>query len=438
MDGEKMEYEESSSTKMNDQPQSHMVTDEPPPIFKLIPAEKPSNSDCINKLLDYLSIDDIHSLGQTCKRVEQSVGHFYQLRLSEHYFYHDCKYVGLRKYIRVLAAMGKIQKSHYNQFKSVKRANFWIDETADMKSIPKTLMSRIEHIALSTKLPYKKFDRFFKEEFCTQVKRLEILGCVDNADWLDRKYPKLEHFAFLQPENVISLKKLFELNPNIRSLYTMASICIANKSTLKKVKLDDLYIFGSTEEAVCDLLNVLHDKGTYKQLHITTDAYQENIDRISKLKSLVGLAMYDLFEEIDLSALVNVKMLTFKSPPENYKNIKDIKQFAQSLGQLEEVHFYMAHVDDILPFIHWSPKLKKVIVDNKLLDKNEAIDLVAMNFERERLSAHTKDVSKVTIYISESNYLATKWKTTETNLNLIEIQRRTSWDTTWFWGVGLF
>lgn len=432
-----MEYEDPASREINEKQQPHMVTDEPSSFFKLIPTKEPSDTDCINKLLDYLSIDDLHSLGQTCKRVQQSVGHFYQLRLSEHNFRHDCKYFGLRKYATVLVASGKLQKNQWNQFVSVKRACFCLDLFTDMRNIPRNLMRKIEHIAFYKAFPYKKFDRFLGE-FFARVKRLEIWDSNANVDWFIRNYPSLEHFAWFQLEKTKLLKQFFELNPAIRSISTMASFCIANESALKNVKLDDIYIFGSIEQAVCDRLRALHTDGAYKQLFITTDAYQDNIDRLASLKSLVGLAMFDIIEEIDLSPLINLKVLSFKTPPENIENIKNKTQLAQSLEQLEEVRFWIAHVNDIVPFIHKSPKLKKIIVDKTLLDETDAIDLFAMNSEREKLLAHTKDVSKVTIYIAELNYLATKWKTTETNLNLIEIQRRTSWNTSWFWHLGLF
>ena len=437
MDPQNMEYENSNSSETNKQQQPRMVIDEPSPIFKLIPAKEPSDSDCINKLLDYLSIDDLHSLGQTCKRVQESVGHFYQLRLSEHNFRHDCKYFGLRKYAKVLIASGKLRKVQWNQFVSVKRACFWLNHFADMRNMPKDMMSKIEHVAFDTAFKYKKYDQFFKE-FCAQVKRLEIWDSNENDDWFTRNYPSLEHFAWYQSEKTNWLKRFFELNPAIRSFSTIASFCIANKSALKRLKLDDLYIFGSIEQAVCDRLNALHGGSVYKQLFITTDAYQDNINRLASLKSLVGLAMFDIIEEIDLSPLVHLKVLSFKTPPENIENIKNKTELAQSLEQLEEVRFWIAHVNDIAPFIHKSTKLKKVIVDKPLLDENEAIDLIAMNSEREKLLTHSRDVSKVTIYIAEPNYLATKWKTTETNLNLIEIQRRTSWDQVWFWHMGLF
>ncbi|XP_055301437.1 uncharacterized protein LOC129567992 isoform X1 [Sitodiplosis mosellana] len=430
MDPQNMEEEQTS--KVNER-QQNTVTDQPPPIFKLMDSK---DCDGLNKLLDYLPIDDLHSLGQTCERMQRAVGRFYQQRLTEHVIYHDSKYVGLRKYAKVLTVSGQLTEVDWKRFESVKRVLFWLDLFSHIKKMPKRIPIKIEHAAFDKVFRLKKNEIFF-DGLCAHLQRLEIWDANDD-EWLSRKYPKLEHFAWYLAEKTHLLQTFFQLNPAIRSFSTVSSFCLLNKSSLKKVKLDDLFIFGSTQPAVCDLLNTLHSKDVYKQLYITSDAYQENIDRLNSLKSLVGFAMYDIIEGIDLSRLVNLKVLSFKTPPENIKNITNKAELARSLEHLEEVRFWVAHIGDILPFIQWSIKLKKVIVDNPLLDENGAIDSVAMNCEREKLLTNTLMVSKVTIYISESNYLATKWKTPETNLKMIEIQRRASWASSWFWHLELF
>ena len=107
----------------------------------------------------------------------------------------------------------------------------------------------------------------------------------------------------------------------------------------------------------------------------------------------------------------------------------DKPKLAQRLENLNEVRFSCLFyiMDDIMPFIRSSAKLKKIVVHRGISD-GTVIDPVAMNREREKLLTKNLYVSKVTIYIPEAEYLATKWKTTETDLKLIKIRRFESWD----------
>lgn len=36
------------------------------------------NVDCLNKVFDYLSFDDVHSIGKTCKPMQQVAGGYFQ------------------------------------------------------------------------------------------------------------------------------------------------------------------------------------------------------------------------------------------------------------------------------------------------------------------------------------------------------------------------
>lgn len=98
---------------------------------------------------------------------------------------------------------------------------------------------------------------------------------------------------------------------------------------------------------------------------------------------------------------------------------------AQSLQHLSEI-FYRGNTDnnDILPFFYLSPQLKKVAVFVIIRKYKEpfAINPVAMNLECEKLLVNSLfHVRKVTIYLAKEEYLATKWKTTETDSRLIEM-----------------
>lgn len=54
----------------------------------------------------------------------------------------------------------------------------------------------------------------------------------------------------------------------------------------------------------------------------------------------------------------------------------------------------------------------------------KVIDLHALNKEREKLP----DAQKITPYIEEDNYLATKWAFGETDFGLIRMKKHTSYE----------
>lgn len=75
------------------------------------------------------------------------------------------------------------------------------------------------------------------------------------------------------------------------------------------------------------------------------------------------------------------------------------------------------------PFIRNSPKLKQIrIKDAKVDFKN--VDLWALNEEREKILG----AQKISIYVNEVVYLATKWTMKTIDFSLIELRRFDSYE----------
>lgn len=110
-------------------------------------------------------------------------------------------------------------------------------------------------------------------------------------------------------------------------------------------------------------------------------------------------------------------------------SISDYWTLSTSLTNLERPQIWQASSDDILPFIRESVKLHKIKMDflgsGAHFDvQTNIFDLRAFNQERQ----HLIGARKLTIYVKEKIYLATKWKLTETNLGLIRLNREESCD----------
>ena len=54
----------------------------PPPILKL-------NAICCDDLFEWLSLEDLHSLGQTCKRMQRLTGIYFQENFEENAYYYN-------------------------------------------------------------------------------------------------------------------------------------------------------------------------------------------------------------------------------------------------------------------------------------------------------------------------------------------------------------
>lgn len=89
----------------------------------------------------------------------------------------------------------------------------------------------------------------------------------------------------------------------------------------------------------------------------------------------------------------------------------------------EQLDLKEANIDAIL-FIRHSKRLKTIKID-RMFDTN--LNLFALNREREKLENECKfelfALGKVSIDVPEEVYLATKWKSQNSNLKLVKIKR---------------
>lgn len=99
----------------------------------------------------------------------------------------------------------------------------------------------------------------------------------------------------------------------------------------------------------------------------------------------------------------------------------------KEMNNLERLKFnHSIEFDSLLPFFHYSNKLTTVWL---LKFNGENLNLSALNEERKQIGV----TRKVFIYVQESVYLKAKWATENLNLNLVEIARLESIDTSLWW-----
>lgn len=255
------------------------------------------------------------------------------------------------------------------------------------------------------------------------------------------KYPKLEHFHWsrtMRSTVLNELKTFFELNSHVRSFGTdMITLCMnQNLFNDLQVKLDDLIIENIKHfrpyQIIIDqhhfsIVNQLYGQNSFKRLHYDMNCFdQQMIGQIASLQPLKSLRMDNY--EIDggivnlPAALIGLVELEIGRSG----GLFDTNNLAHQLINLKRIHFGCTSFQTCLPFLRYSVNLTKIKIDevrdNEYNCNQDVLDIAALNEERKQLEG----ARKVTIFIDERVYLATKWAINGMEFDLIELRRTSS------------
>ncbi|XP_055306459.1 uncharacterized protein LOC129570769 [Sitodiplosis mosellana] len=399
--------------------------------------------DCFDELFDFLSLQDLCSIGETCKMMQKLVGKYFKKNFSATKKYTDNKgvvitYVDTMKSHRISAPVlnpfitsithrtDKIQPLRYidmhsDEFASLIEIQFmYIALNASKINCLQQILPKIEVL----KLMHCSVEGDFYDilRLCNNLKEIHvedegnrpILNESANP-WLLQQYPLLEtlHLTQLNPFKINELSEFFVNNPNVRTFST-SSWCLARNGKEfieSNVKLMNLKVFEGYNgtpmnmQILCLLLNKLHDLGFYKHLHFKFSLLsQEHCDQMASLHALESLYVTLMMEPCDLSRLMSLKHLTLSDGIH-------MDTLAKSLVNLRRLSLYNAKYEDIVTFISLSVKIKEIEAHFK---RGECIDLAKLNEQRNSLN----DASKVMLFVQEDIFLKSKWTTKNGNLNL--------------------
>lgn len=434
-------------------------------IFKL-------NNDCFNEIFDYLSLKELYSIAQTCKRLLKLAGeYFHDKYLAATKYsgdngiyteYSDNNGVqnqriqtsGFNRYITTIAhyyeRMAPLQYIHLHadEFDSIRHIYLVCVplNPARIKCIEK-LLGRIESVQMKNcSIDGADFYEIFLK-FCINLKHLFVQDDdfgrnrrqhqPQNYAWLFQNYPKLEHLELIPAHSANSSKEMnsfFHRNRTIHSFSTSLT-CIWRmrdvflncdvKLNQFEVKTDRSarYNLDETMASVCILLNQLYKRGFYKRLHF----YVENLSQITRnqLFSLNGLEklcikQYNgIWKLPELSNLLELALL-------DVSDDVNLEPIANNLTQLQRLFLSNASFEHLTTFIRLSKNLIRVkFANNSKHQCNEKIThLSTLNIERSKLLG----ARKVTIYAPDNIYLQIKWSTNTGNMkfDFIEMKRSDS------------
>lgn len=446
-------------------------------IFKL-------NNHCLEKIFDYLSLKDLHSMSETCTDMQQYTGDFFKFNyaanqndctrsgISTVYLERDSatkrkthiKISGFNRFMRnfscsLIGLHFHYIKWHYKEFESIQHAymqNSYLNFHKYFKVTMGHMLKNVEVVQLrNCTIDTNLYDVILV--LCKRLKRLHVqdaqlgipkifmeqpqgIGPPQHAaeissvqyPWLLNAYSTLEHLELL-PRYVFEIDELcdfFALNPNVRSFSTSTQCLWANQRKLlqSNLNLDVLevkfYHMNDSHpniESICNLVKQLYSRGFYKKLHF----YFHDHKNVSDFQHVFTL---DALEKLFVERFYRSYNFAHLSDLKELAIVRDftpadMEYLAKHLKNLERLDLVRnATFEHILPFIRNSVNLRKI----RLGADVGHLKLGMCNEQRTKLI----NARSVTIYVPDNIYLNMKWNYNygETDFNAIKMRRTTSCD----------
>lgn len=403
---------------------------EQPAIFKI-------NVDCFEELFDWLSLKDLHAFGQSCKKMQKAAGYHMSLTYPklEAILLGDIYCTGMKKIsgfsdhilnlkMESFNRMDSFEIANANEFESLKKirlSGIPFDDDERMACIKKFLV-KVETVEVFDCVNNEHFyEQFLKHCVNMKVLRVGSYGGLTDFDWLCRSYPNLENMVLELPHQDLQIDQLitfFQVNPNVKHFATTGQVIFAIRELLisSNIKLDVLSVRECFYNVgICALLTLLSQRGLFKRLHLYGGT--ENIvSEIFPGNTVEKIAFFD-FPENDITVIhfSNLKEFTANRIPEKI----NVEVLACILGSLERIHLSEANINQIFTFIRCSQKLAHISVTQLDEVDHNVLDLGLWNTERANLTG----ARKVTVYVDEEIYLATKYATQNKEYQLIGMKR---------------
>lgn len=420
------------------------------------------NSDCFDQIFEYLSIDHVSTLGQTCKKMQKLCGEYlkHNVCLEAAFAEFPEFYPALGKYV-VSVTIGQsienhtfhplyaidsdIENSSINEITFIGIDLSTFNLSFNVQKI-RNILEMVKIVSLdncSGYFPSEFYNDFLK--YCKNMTHLyihatevgipqlyradfDVTGSSKEFDndsqmnlkgdkhlWLNQNYPNLEYLDFFPRafgmQGHKQMRKFLERHPNIKT-FTCPSICIRDYHLLEKssIQLDVLKTF-ITDRSSFKYFPILYEQKFYKRLfviiHRTKKSYCDHLVTLPGLEQLTILKFRDCFS---LPSLTNLKELVINSTVDPV----DMETLAKGLTRLERIQLTKATPESIVPFIRYSVNLRKFKMELEDETSEEPLDLVALNKEREKLF----QAKHVVLYVEEQIFLATKWAVKNGDINL--------------------
>lgn len=393
------------------------------------------NDDCIFKILEWLPLNDLCEISETCKKLKRLSGnHFYRKykELVSKYititdqsgrigFWEDDKYLQhfsqqienvcvsacrtderLSQFMRARCA-GKLTKVVFQICDWIKTGKF----ANDIQNILKDVEVGVFHVFTETEVAEIL-------EYCPQFKYLNVFSYSTGLP-ARKHYPMLEsvgfHFDWCDVD-FDQLSTFFHQNSQIKRLkcYGPANADAAKRlltAVAEKSGIEELFInifqWNFDLQLCLNELKALDDRHQFKRLEIafSNNRVQNVAGSLSSMKKLVGLHVSPI-QNLDafngIQSFANLKVLVIRYDYHelipHYMNLTKCvtNGLAQNLVNLEELYLlrhkseYIDH-ESLLSFARYSKNLYKICLSGRILNEGEMTKLTT---ERNKLNGACK------------------------------------------------
>lgn len=408
--------------------------------------------DCFHEIFDWLSLEGLNAVGQTCKRLQRIAGSYVNVAYAakivrgenDGIYISSIKSNIFAEYIQKISISGDRLGAYRfvaaNCSTRLKCLRVYGSLPEGGFEYIKDILRGVEALEMNECLFsgdfYEKYLRYcphLKSLSVSQSSRIHDKSIIigDGNEWLLREYPSLQHLELIDFFGLKNdeLKVFFDRNPTVRTFSTDSKGLWENRYSIlnSTLKLDtlaiDIYqsmIYDcdnrpvSMIDAGYELLVELHNRGFYRRLNL----YMVFIDRqnINKLLSLRGIEMINGDIVRVERHLAELKAFAVWCGDE----ILDIETLPMNMPNIERAYFARVTSNRIIPFICNSPKLRQIRI-RKLIDLSQfmRLDLRVLNEERGKLLG----ACRVIIYLKEDVYLTAKWTMDCIQFEFIELKR---------------
>lgn len=265
----------------------------------------------------------------------------------------------------------------------------------------------------------------------------------DDTNPLIRTFPNLERIEIIERE-IEPLEWFLYINPNIRKV----AIVIYGYDYSKMFRrltdfesenplfaIDELAILNTGSLPILlpqwvgtsfGVLDTMERFGMYKRLKFyctfpkDSQRNQEIIDAIAEFNPFkLFIEIFKDERPVKLSVWRSIEVLCIACT----YTVINLDDIACNCENLEIIQFGVSSLGHIMPFICQAENLTKLRIDRLRIDikdpeKEKILNLSRLNRERAELS----NARKITMYVEEELYLATKWATGQLNLEFIQLK----------------
>lgn len=428
------------------------------------------NDHCILRIFEWLELDMLCVVGETCKRLQHLVVMFFKQK------YHSKMMTEVRIQVTIdgrifLTPAEKYVKFFLNFMQNITLSGGYQRRPFDVLAfILKNCKTNIRQIAFED----MKFNRLHGAiiiEWLKTVETVALFGCqnvheilkyCDNLknlkidkyskdssnEWMTKKYLTLERLQYDQLPNKLSNAKILtflKINPNVKSLmleFDASSERFAEQilRQLWAIDLEELLLTINIvgylmlwQDRVRDALEKLCERGRLKRLHLCFPNGLGNIDTVhisnqhsmvkcfEKLNCLEGLHLLSNDYKLPSNLFQHLKVFHLEYVSENVST--DI--ISKNLPNLEELYvaFLLTRFKEfVAPFVRNATKLSKIVArDIKIENRVEMTNYrLAMYFNDER--GQLLNPCKVIIYIGKDEF-DISFDTMPSKFDLVEIRQ---------------